>query len=202
MTLGKHRGMTRTFVPFTPHRCSLPTWPRFLRSIMHNATTETEQDQPGAKHTGGSNTRTPCPLVTFRSASTDESALILARHGRRHPRYPAARAYPVVYSPVPIISTSIGSLPLRCGGAPPACATRPCAAMVTTHNKLQTGPAGCDPCKILHHGYDHRIIQFMHAREFGARVDQNRRPLLLEPILTIVLPHSAVWSFPFREMFA
>ena len=42
----------------------------------------------------------------------------------------------------------------------------------------------------------------MHAREFGARVDQNRRPLLLEPILTIVLPHSAVWSFPFREMFA
>ena len=47
---------------------------------MHNATTETEQDQPGAKHTGGSNTRTPCPLVTFRSASTDESALILARH--------------------------------------------------------------------------------------------------------------------------
>ena len=58
------------------------------------------------------------------------------------------------------------------------------------------------PMRVLHHGCNHRIIQFMHAREFGARVDQNRRPLLLEPILTIVLPHSAVWSFPFREMFA
>ena len=28
------------------------------------------------------------------------------------------------------------------------------------------------PMRVLHHGCNHRIIQFMHAREFGARVDQ------------------------------